>query len=249
MTLPSLPVPYDGEIVNVAYRLGACADVPWAVDPKATTELAVQGANADSSLSIRHNWKKKESGAAGPIGCGLLGLCMSGTCAAAGGLSSVESGQAVVLGALASIVALCWGLSVVLRERKIGLVDLEIEHVKGRSYRDQRGLGRLAVALLIPRTVAGLRACATLCVEEHAVRGSGSNKNTFNHVLYQQDSDLGPTHPGRFEASLDLPEEGAVPHSFYATSNSIRWHLQVKLDVPGAVDWSETVRIDTAGDA
>jgi hypothetical protein len=142
-------------------------------------------------------------------GCGLPGL-VAGLCAAA-----------LVPGALAA--------------RRLGPVTLEVadEVAPGEHL-------RVALSFTPPQAVALNAIRVTLRAEESATSGSGSDAKTEKHQAFFERLDLsGPTTvgPSGFTGEVELRLPPDAPPSFATSKNSIRWTLQVEVDIPSWPDW------------
>lgn len=157
-----------------------------------------------------------------------------------------ERGWTDVLGSLvllaiaaAVVLAIVVGISrVVLRKQRLGEVALELDPAVVDPGEDVRVVLRGQPA----RTLQLNRATARLRAQEIVVRGSGTNKTTYRHDLVDETVEIGLGRPLR--AGMPYEVEGTVrvpddaPASFSASSNTLKWTVEVAMDVAACPDWS-----------
>ncbi len=249
----SLPTPksvrlYSGELVNVGFRVVATADVPWAIDPRVEEEIAVVHPPADS---LRVTWDERafQAGHATWGRVALLGIL---ACALGAGMLAVGStsssledlaGCSIPVFMIGGFAALMTGRRW-LAERKLGAVGLRLAHEHGESYRARDGGLTCRVQVKPSAPVRG--AHAQLVVRETATRGSGSNRTTETHELFESYADLALEEPGLYLARLELPVVGSTPYSFRIGDSGVEWLVAVRVEIDGWPDWSETIKLTAA---
>ncbi|MEO1483162.1 MAG: hypothetical protein AAFU77_13730 [Myxococcota bacterium] len=247
--LPNGPVTYRGKLVNVDWDLNAQADISWKIDPKAEAELYLTepgpdgpyepGNPSDDVLVDRERSLRTGSRWGLVI---LVPFLLVGAGFLYAGITGFDLFM-LLFGVLFLGVPLI-GLSVVLRntvaEKRIGEVTVEMP--------DQVSPGevcpiRIAFTPNASGTINGVK--VTLTGKERATAGSGTNRRTKSHVLGTVEvEDSAAAHmrllPGKpVESRLDvqIPQDAAL--SFYASDNSVKWEIAVRVDIPGWPDWLE----------
>lgn len=176
----------------------------------------------------------------------IIGLFVAGSYAlrfAQGDLSADQGLPAVVFTLV--LAAILGGLAVklfrnLLARKKVGQVDFDLEPRLLRRGDETRI--RLSCQ---PREETELvTATARLRAREKAVRGSGTNKRSFRHVVYEEETEiaLGRTLqaglPFRAEGTIKIPAD--APPSFLGGSNRLQWTVALRLDIARWPDWEET---------
>ena len=257
---PSGPASYHGTFVNVDHYLTARVDLPWAFDPKAEAEVLLVPPRGVSeydfgpayqppAAELGSEGRTRALGAALLAGCfGLPGLGIMAGGVAFGvswlrGNSSDAAFPAIFMLLFGGVFAsVGFGLAVVLLKRSLARRKLGDPLVNVTPNVARPG-DRVAVQVTVqPR--ASLRldgASAVLKGVEQAVSGSGSNRTTHTHELFQREVGLGAPpqldagQMASFSASFELPRDAA--YSFAATSNLVKWSLEVKFGIQGWPDW------------
>ena len=251
---PRGPVSYHGHIINVDWYLSAHADVPWAIDSKAETEVFVGHNPAlDWNVGFQHHAEPVPHSPAAllktvkippPVVAlifgGILGLLVLGW------WPLVDDDGVVwfrVLGFAATAVpAALFGFKVfrnIIAKAKIGHVNVSAPtQVSPGSTFD------VGVAMQPPRPTTINHVHVELVGREIAVSGSGTNTTTHRHKLYEVTSDaltqphrVTPQQPLQVSAKLVIPPNASP--SFRATSNSVAWTVIVHVDIPNWPDLCE----------
>lgn len=91
---------------------------------------------------------------------------------------------------------------------------------------------------------------AKVSCQEVAVSGSGTNKTTHRKTLSETELELGGARAINadevvvYEGKASFPEDAA--YTFQAPSNSVKWSVFVRVDVPRWPDWTHTFPITLA---
>lgn len=122
-----------------------------------------------------------------------------------------------------------------LAARRLGPVTLEVadEVAPGEHL-------RVALSFTPPQAVALNAVRVTLRAEESATSGSGSDEKTEKHQAFFERLELsGHTMvgPSGFTGEVEFRLPPDAPASFATKKNSIRWTLQVEVDIPAWPDW------------
>lgn len=191
------------------------------------------------------------------FGLGCLAIVVAGLAGFGGGLwAAVSDLREVVAGerawgdaigatvfvaiALFVVLGIVVGIArTVLRRRKLGEVRLAIEPAIAGPGDEIR----ITLAGQPPSALQLNRATVRLRGQEEVVRGSGTNKSTYRHDLHDETLEIGMSRPlaaripFQIEGTLRIPE--SAPPSFGASSNELKWWVDVDMDIARCPDWSE----------
>jgi hypothetical protein len=271
VTVPRGPVTYRGHLLNVDWYIRARADIPWAFDPKAEEEILLVPDDDPTPFELGPQFAGGlDLSAASAVGRVIVTVMAGGFISFALvflvlGIGAVGVGLGAALfsktstgifeGAFGCLFAIPFILVPlvfialpgwllyrawrnVLAERRLGEVDLQAPEG------DVRGGEAFPVGVsFTPKGRIALNAVhATLRGREVVVRGSGTNKHTYRHTLYEQKTALceeqavEPGTPVSLEGELVLPDDAAP--SFRALDNQLRWSITFEIDVAGWADWN-----------
>lgn len=272
--VPPGPLTYHGHYLNVDWFVGVTADIPWALDPSVEEDFIVfqdqnddtiialgefglvpeldkhLGLSASSVDTFRTHRIEVVSNSQSLSGMGPL---IAGIVLAVGLFFSCIFGSVLLddFGPFALLFAvLPLGMTSMvafflirnfLAEKKLGKVDVKLQpsalFAPGRR-------GDLEVQFCPTAPAALNKVTASLKGQERVIRGSGSNRTTHTHVLYEQDftlceaRDLTVGDPVKLLASFELPDD--APYSFKASDNYLEWTIGIHIDIPSWPDWNET---------
>jgi hypothetical protein len=233
--LPHYPLTYHGTNLNVDHYLRLQVDLPWAFDPKLEEEFIVApaaGGHYDVVLPIAH----------------------------AAGNTLGNSGKTiiVIVGVIFTLVGLCLGIPTMGFGLLFAAVGLAILFFTFRSQLAERKLGPVSVSELpvqvfpnttLPFTVsftpkaAGLINAITLTLQcnEICISGSGSNRRTHTHSLWNQPSRLLEAREFTKGDTVNVAGEIQIPpnatYSANFTQNRVEWKTTVHIDIAKWPDW------------
>ncbi|MBW3563144.1 MAG: sporulation protein [Acidobacteria bacterium] len=170
--------------------------------------------------------------------------------------AAVRQGIGFTRGEVALIEALMWGvgglvvialfLGILLKvvrnmvaRKKLGQVKLTVEPALIRAGEEVR----VSIGCRPENPVELNGATAKVVATEIVVSGSGTNKTTHRHVVFEQQLNvagartLSPNMPFNEGASIRIPADASP--SFYASSNSLTWTVTTQLDIARWPDWIE----------
>jgi len=230
--VPNGPPTYHGTYLNVDHYVAAHVDIPWAFDPKCREEYVLLPCGRDwgyrpALTNASQNFKKFFSMAGVPVGVLLIVLGLIFPCPFA--LFLIPAG----------CIAIFFSLRKILAEKKIGTVKLSwgaLTASPGESF-------PLEIRFT-PRHSSALNGItAKLVGVERCVSGSGTNKHTHTHKLYErtvplvQACQVTAGRPVRVQGNVPIPQTDAF--SFSAHDNDLIWSLEVRVDIPMWPDWIE----------
>lgn len=228
-TAPKMPMTYHGVYLNIDYYIKARADIPWAIDPKASEDFIV--VPGEKSGHDYRNAVPEKSGidkkwiVGGIVAFVLLGIL------------AVHWWLSVILATAVGIAALMKHMA----NRRLGKVEVNIRD----TFVSPGGDIFVEVSLSPAKPIMLNKIYATLRGVETCVSGSGTNRTTHNHVLHEESLIFaencqapGGHAPVMKSGKLTLPGTGA--YTFKARDNSIEWELEVYVDIPKYLDWKNT---------
>lgn len=253
---PSTPLTYRGNYLNVDWHLNCRADIPWAIDPKGVEEIVV--APSDSEQLSTTDTRDGPAIGAGHVSKAplLVGVFAFYWC---GMVLWMDIGVVTVLmflfGLGFAFAALYPFFRRLISGAILGDVSAEIDETGGEK-------SRLCCKLRLSRKQRQKLTSArgSLKVYEKVVYGSGTDKQTYTHDLwdspgtFQLDASPKSADPyGRGvaegEADHDVlvayfsQPDAALP-SFSSGSNDLVWEVKLHLDLPNAPDWLHTIPLN-----
>lgn len=254
-TIPEGPVTYHGHYLNVDHYLRAVADIPWAFDPKAERELLVSPAEKSSKEDVAQSLDATSPDVPAvkvpPVFFWVFGalFMVPGLAFVVGGATQVASGDfgGAVMAVFGAIFAVAGGVVVFLglrnsiAERKLGPVIASAEPKVALPGEE------ISLALdFNPRAEARLNEItATLKGYESVTSGSGTNKSTYTHTLYEEkvvlrgNGRLFAREAQELAARVTLPKD--APPSFSASDNELTWEVEFHIDIASWPDWNTKV--------
>lgn len=261
-TLPSGPVTYHGQIVNVDWYLLARADVPWAIDPKIEQDIVLLPAPPETNASTTYRGGPQLTARTHDLGPGSKAkpqaLWMKAGAVALFhafflvffGSHLMEDGQPNwVLMAFYTVALVMTGKMLwpdvrnLTAKRKLGDIRITADPpdvMRGQSLTIRAGLEPLSRARL-----AGVT--ASLIGEEVAVSGSGTSRTTHRHPLATVKQEMSgalqlfPGQPVELTCTLKVPDD--APPTFRSSDNDVRWRVAVHFDIEGWPDLEEVVDV------
>ncbi|MDP7741581.1 MAG: hypothetical protein QGF67_09085 [Lentisphaeria bacterium] len=271
-TVPTGPLSYRGKVLNIDWYITARADIPWAFDPKAETEIFVHHGSYTGPLSVGNDrkhqqlqqWQSKARGVlstrAGLVTCVLLGmaavflvpmLCM-GIGAVIWGILEVRKDPStgnILLLTIGSVFTLLPAIILVIflrwrqMRRKLGNVQVAAE----AANMDAGTKIFCAITFTPQASVVLNRISADLVGQEIAVSGSGTTSYTYTEEFHRENRELRSAQqlvPGNpVEEIVEFDLPADAPATFFARSNQFTWQVDVKVDIPGWPDYNDKVEI------
>ena len=243
LAAPSGPVTYHGRILNLDWMLQARADIPWAIDPKASHEMVLLP-GPTSNYNAGRNFtqpvdpsKVTKKGISCLFYMGLFTLVAAGVVGLGAGLELWFVYTPIALMALLLMAAGLWRK---MAESKVGLPRVAID-----SIHPMAGENVDVTVQVAPRkTITFDKVVIKLQGQEVAVRGSGTNKTTYTESIYgmQAEQDLSQptlnagetrTFGGRFLIPRDAGPSLAV------SDGQVKWWVEVHVGIASWPDWKQ----------
>ena len=233
---PHGPVSYRGKLLNIDHYLSARVDIPWAFDPTCESDFILMPGSTTPVSVTSHHATATANGISKIIGlvCAIFFLCI--------GLILIPVfGFGLILMVVGGVL-LFFSSRKFLAERKIGEVEVQADKFATSGKTIPIGVR------FTPKSKGTInRITAKLVGQEVCVSGSGSNRRTHKHTIYQDSSVLeGPANfsiaeTAEYFGEFTMPKTTAF--SFAASDNSITWAIEVHIDIPNWPDWHSTIRL------
>jgi hypothetical protein len=230
-TIPKTPVTYHGTLLNIDYYIRVKLDIPWAFDPVKSREILVLP--GDPKDYKPYDYMNRE------FNPKVIQIN-----------SRVLTAIFIILGAIFIFafwwLAIIFGLFFLIKflmkayaEKQLGKVIIESGNgliVPGSKL--------ILNIRFIPKTTIILNGIhAELNGSESVTSGSGKNAKNHTQDLFKQKFDFNSDlscHAGiekNFTQEIQIPDIKAW--SFLASSNKVKWWIDVHIDIPGSPDWKE----------
>lgn len=231
---PHVPLSYRGKLVNIDHSLLARVDIPWAIDPKCvqdfvllpapTKPVAVHSTHANQTISHTST---------------IVGITIASLLLLFGLVLIPAFGFGLILMVIGAVV-MFFSTRKMIAERKIGDVDVDYGEKITTSGRTVPVKVRFT-----PRAKGSINQITAKFVgREVCVSGSGSNRRTHRHVIYQDQcvlegsKDFSYAEASEYVGEFTMPETQA--YSFAASDNNITWSIEIHIDIPRWPDWKGT---------
>ncbi len=227
------PPTYHGHYLNVDHYVRARAKIPWAFDPK--TEIPIRVIPTGDPNAIPPAEPNQMSNVIGFLVAALLVGTLIGFSVA----FVFNPFVLAIFGGLALVGSGYWFCFKWLPKWKLGQVNF---HVDQQQLAAGEALtGNLSIQ---PRgNLAINQISMTLSAQERCVSGSGSNRRTHRHILFEITEMIATTStvaagkPAAYPFHLQLPDNAAP--TLMLNDNQLLWSLQATVDIPRWPDWKE----------
>ena len=233
------PPTYFGHYINVEHSVDVRANIPWAFDPKASEPVRVAASQSPETAD--------ESGTATTMVVGCIVAFVVLFVSAFAFVFFVPALGPTIGGAIVgSIIASVIGFFVVRRfmvRWTLGQPECKYEFslvTPGESLKGE--------LLVMPKRNCRINGVSLWVTgTESATSGSGSNRTTASHTVFEQEIELQPStqltseKTYRFPIECPIPED--APPSFDLGDNKLLWRVVARIDVPRWPDWTDTQSI------
>lgn len=229
------PPSYHGHYLNVDHYVEARAQIPWAFDPKASVPFRLQAVDGPEAKAV----KASQKGCGGAVGGGIIGAI-----ALIFLLVMLINPFLWILGALFGVgSAVWWFIFRWMPSHRLGPVQYQFASLRLAPGQTLRG----ELTIQPPRPIEINEVTLNLSAKEVCVSGSGSNKTTHRHTVFEKQYLLatGGMLPAgtttRWPIEAPLPSEPI--YSLDLSDNDLTWTLELRINVPRWPDWkrSETL--------
>lgn len=233
--------PYHGTLLNVSYQVHARADIPWAIDPKDDATVNITYPN---ETTLDYGWDEEKVKKNANPGCfyAVLTVFLFSLVVLALGVTEEPGILAPTLmfvlftGIVAVFLGRGW-----MATKRLGSVELGFQTGTGGGYRVVEDKDAFFVVVKVDSAKAVTTMTANLKVMERVVRGSGSNRRTFTHPLFESDVTLEKAEEGVYRGRIVLPAQGECPPSITFRDNRVVWEVFTRVDIPNWPDWTKRV--------
>ncbi len=250
LRLPDGPAGQAGDLVSVSYVVKAEVGAAWSTSEEAQTALKVNP--GPKTYEHARKLAKPHAGAtdhaAVTLGCAGLLIAAGGAATYAAVTAKgdpLEPTIVAVLCLLLTLLALYFALHNSIAQRRVGVVFVGLEPLI------QAGQKLTCLLRFQPTRSVEIHGIeAVLQGEERATRGSGKKKRVKLNELFKATRALsGPRElkAGEVfeeEVVFELPEDAAP--SLDVTGNSIKWKLDLTVDIAGWPDWAHSYPLQVA---
>ncbi len=234
LAIADWPPSYHGHYLNVDHYIDARAKIPWGLDPKASALFTMRPACGPEDAKVL----RKVTEIPGIVGC-LIGIAVIGFFIPFVFMLASLGSFAFLFALVPLIGGVFWFLRWFLPKYLLGEVNYRIgaEHaVPGDSVDGE--------LIIRPRKNVSINGITlTFQAREQCVSGSGSNRTTHKHVLFEREEILqeattlsaGQEH--QFPFSVALPAD--APYSIDLDDNDLIWSTICRVDIPRWPDWKQ----------
>ena len=232
------PPTYHGHYLNVDHYVEARAKIPWAFDPKASVPFQLQPTECPDEILA-----KGSSIVLGGKSVALIGIVFAAVFI---GIATAIVATGGLLFASFFLVAVIIALSFVLVRfvlPKIALGNVHFALNDDQVIPGQQVDGELVVEPKKNVAISGVT--LQLAAKERCVSGSGSNRKTHTHDIFDQTYTIADTTTlkaniqNRFPLSIQLPDD--APYSIDLDDNDLIWTATLRIDIPRWPDWRRTI--------
>ncbi|TWU43982.1 hypothetical protein Q31b_15160 [Novipirellula aureliae] len=240
------PPTYHGHYLNIDHYIDARVDIPWSFDPKASVPFLVRAA-CDNTQAVVPRTTKQINGIAG--GC-IAALVIAGFAMFVAAFVIGDGGiiPIIFLGAFGLIGASVFLVKSVLPKWVLGQVACDLgmttvspgQTIKGQlSFSPRKNLQINGITMKVS-------------ANEQCISGSGSNKKTHHHRLFQSTetlegaTTLSANRPLHYDFSYQIPND--APFSVELRDNKLHWIVEVSIDIPRWPDWRKKIKLQVLPD-
>lgn len=226
------PPSYHGHYLNVDHFVDARAKIPWGFDPKASAPFLMRPVCEGESAKVAKNVTELTGILGWVVGFFVMGTLMALV------IGLVVAGPFALIFLMFPLVgAVVWFIRKFLPRWLLG-------EVQGQFLVEMVSPGQTAEGELTiqPNKGVSINGITLLFrAREQCVSGSGSNRKTHTHVLFEQTEvlrDATTLKPGlkhRFPLTVRLPAD--APYSLDLDDNQLIWSATLRVDIPRWPDW------------
>lgn len=231
------PPTYHGYYLNVDHAVEAKAVIPWSFDPKTDYLIKVLPATTLQAASLLPppDLAAANSGAMKVVGCVFFAIFA---------IVIVANPFAWLLAVPIGLIALVWWFVFrFLPRARLGQVAYEV-HTTELSPGEEL---RAELRVQPKRNIRINRVVWRVIGEEVCVSGSGSNRKTRRHTVFEHETEAGGPQVWTAEQlqrvllSVRLPETPA--YTLELADNRLEWRTEVHVDIPSWPDWKDRANV------
>ena len=233
------PPTYHGHYLSIDHGIDARIKIPWGIDPKSFVPFQMEPSFGAEGATVPSQAKEVK----GILGC-VIGIFFLAFVAIFS-ISIFAAGPFALVFLLVPLLgSAVWFVRKVLPKYALGDIRHEL-HTKSVSP-GERVLGEL---YLCPRKAVAINGITvTFHAREQCVSGSGTDRTTHKHVLFEQIETLqeavklDPGQEYRFPIEMTLPSD--APLSIKLDDNELIWSAIIRVDIPRWPDWVQEVPLE-----
>ena len=230
------PPSYHGHLLNIDHYIDARARISWSFDPKASVPFLVRPTDPNAAVAAPSNVIELKGIWAGvaATGCGIFFVVFLFMVFSIGPFALVFLIAPLFGGAF-------WFFRFFLPKWLLGEIVCDLEQTEVAPG-DQVS-GKLSIRPRRNVSINGIE--LKLEAREQVVSGSGSNRTTHKHVLFDQSyslqdaSTLTAATQHEFPLLVNVPAD--APYSISLSDNSLVWAANLRVDIPRWPDWVKSL--------
>ncbi len=232
LTVAVWPPTYHGHHLNIDHYVEAQAKIPWSFDPQASAMFLMRPNNT-VGVPISPASAAVSNGVVQSIVAAVAAMFMLVFCVA----SAANPIVMVIFGLIAIAVITFWMVRVVLPKYRLGEVSASLDQATFAP--GDAVAGKLSIRPRRNVTINGIE--LKFEAREQCVSGSGSNKTTHRHVIFETLQSLSaPTtlsadQPHEFPFAVEIPRDAV--YSIDLSDNDLIWSANLRVDIPRWPDW------------
>ncbi len=230
------PPTYHGHFLSIDHYIDVQAMIPWAFDPKASSPFRVRATEAWVAAEHR---KSSDTGISH-----LIGRIFVAVVVASFFFTFISMGWEGLLCLLIPVAIITWWFCFKFLPKYI------LGNPQAFLQEDTLASGGEVVGEFATRTrknVSINSVTAVMTCTEQCVSGSGSNKKTHTHTVFEKSLELHAKtifkagQVNRFPFVFHLPND--APCSVELHQNSLIWSVDLRVDIPRWPDWVKSLNL------
>lgn len=222
------PPTYFGTLMNVTHSVKAQAKIPWAFDPRSSVEIPVVCTKSQAEA------EQVQAKGSTPLWAWVIGAIFI---AIFGFMFIFLIPLLLVIGGIG------WFFASYLPRSVTGKVECEVLPLNARP--GEKLTGRMNFRPKRSSVINGVT--AKLICQEVCVSGSGSNRTTHRHEVFNKTLTLvekGKLTAGKdYDLEFDLTIPPNAPPSLDLDDNDLNWHVEMRVDIPRWPDFKKDIRL------
>ncbi|MEL6106917.1 MAG: hypothetical protein AAFU85_12805 [Planctomycetota bacterium] len=242
LTVPDWPPSYHGGYINIDHCVDVRAKIPWAFDPKASTDYVMRPNRPMDSDAL----PIQATEVSGCVGYLIAAVVIGFVLVFCGGIIAAFAANplvAIVVGVIAVPIIGLIAARYYLPKLLLGNVECELT----TPLVSPGGVIEARLAFQPRRGTTVNAITASLVGAEVCVSGSGSNRTTHTNKFFdetqvlQEATRLQAGSRQQFDLKFQVPDD--VPYSFDLSDNDLKWDINVRVDIPRWPDWTKSLKI------
>jgi hypothetical protein len=257
ISLPTGPLTFHGENINVEWFAQTSVDLPWALDPRMECIFTLRRAQSVEPYVFGSRRPLTGLQSARPMAAGdgcMVGILVCfiilffGVFALAASKTIMRSGWMTLIFAALFLIFCAIPFSVLYRvvgrkwaNRRAGQVKFSVSNATPAAG----DLLKLDLEFTPKRNLELNHIAVTLTCVERASSGSGTSRSTYSHTVHEEQTLLTDSRgwlsrrePVQFTQLIQIPP--GAPPSFVTDDNEVHWGITIRMDIRNALDWEDS---------